>query len=60
MNLGTEVTQIALTLAGVALVALLVSNSKGAVDIIKATGQTYGGLLSIVTLQSGYGNSFSN
>lgn len=57
---GTEVTQIALTLAGIALVALLVSNSKGVVDIVKATGQTYGGLLQIVTLQNGYGNAFSN
>jgi len=57
---GREVTQVALTLAGIALVALLVSNSKGAVEIIKATGQTYGGLLQIVTLQSNYSNAFSN
>lgn len=59
-SFGAEVTQIALTLAGIALVALLVSNSTGAVNIIKATGQTYGGLLSIVTLQSNVGNAFSN
>lgn len=58
-GIGHDVTQIALTLAGIALVALLVSNSKGAVDIIKATGQTYGGLLSIVTLQNQYGNAFN-
>lgn len=60
VGLGTEVTQIALTLAGIALVALLVSHSEGAVNIIKATGQTYGGLLGIVTLQSNVGNAFSN
>lgn len=57
---GREVTQVALTLAGIALVALLVSQADGATKIIKATGQTYGGLLSIVTLQSGFGNAFSN
>lgn len=57
---GREVTQVALTLAGIALVALLVSNSEGAVNIVKGVGQTYGGLLSIVTLQSNYGNPFSN
>ena len=57
---GREVTQIALTLAGIALVALLVSHSEGAVRIVKGVGQTYGGLLQIVTLQSSYQNPFSN
>lgn len=59
-HFGAEITQVALTLAGIAMVALLVSNSQGAVNIIKATGQTYGGLLGIVTLQSNVGNAFSN
>lgn len=58
--MGAEITQVALMLGGIALVALLVSNSKGVTDIIKTTGQTYGGLLSIVTLQNGYGNAFGN
>jgi hypothetical protein len=58
-DFGREVTQVALTLAGIALVALLVSHSTGAVNIIKGAGQTYGGLLSIVTLQSGFNNAFS-
>lgn len=57
---GREVTQVALTLAGIALVALLVSHSEGAVNIIKGAGQTYGGLLSIVTLQSNFGNPFTS
>lgn len=57
---GREVTQVALTLAGIALVALLVSHSEGAVNIVKGVGQTYGGLLSIVTLQNGYSNAFSS
>lgn len=57
---GTEVTQVALTLAGIALVALLVSNSGGAVNIIKAAGGTYNDLLKTVTLQSGFGNFASN
>ena len=37
-GIGGSVTEIAMALAGIALVALLVSQSKGAVDIIKATG----------------------
>jgi hypothetical protein len=56
---ATDVTQIALTLAGIALVALLVSHAQGTTDIIKSAASSYGGLLSIVTLQSQYGNSFA-
>lgn len=59
-DFGREVTQVALTLAGIALVALLVSHSEGAVNIIQGAGKTYGGLLAIVTLQNGYGNPYSN
>jgi hypothetical protein len=59
-HLGAEVTQVALTLAGIALVALLVSHSKGVTDIIESAGKTYGGLLSVVTLQSPYGNAFAS
>lgn len=58
--MGNELTSIAMTLAGIAMVALILSRSSDAVNIIKATGNTYGNLLGIVTLQSGYGNSFSN
>lgn len=58
-HFGAEITQVAMMLGGIALVALLVSHSKGAVDIIKATGQTYGGLLGVVTLQNNVGNAFS-
>lgn len=57
---GRDITQIALTLTGVALVALLVSNSKGVSEIVQSTGKTFGGLLGIVTLQSNYQNLFSN
>jgi hypothetical protein len=56
---GKDVMTIALALAGISLWALVLSKSDAAVNIIKATGQTYGGLLGIVTLQSQYGNSFS-
>lgn len=59
-DFGREVTQIALTLAGIALVALLVSNSSGAVSIIRAAGGTYNDLLKTVTLQSSFGNFASN
>ena len=56
---GRDVTQIALTLAGIAMVALLVSHADGAVKIINSVGSTYGGLLNVVTLQSQYGNAFT-
>ena len=56
---GREVTQIALTLAGIGLVALLVSHASETVNIVKGVGHTYGGLLQIVTLQSGYSNAFA-
>lgn len=56
---GRDVTQIALTLAGIALVALLVSNASGAATIIKAAAGSYNGLLQTVTLQNNYGNAFS-
>ena len=59
-NFGGEVTQIALTLAGIALVALLVSNSSGTVAIINSATTGYGNLLKTVTLQTGYGNFASN
>lgn len=57
---GRDVTEIASALIGVALVALLVSNSKGASEIITSATSGFGGLLRTVTLQSGYGNAFSN
>lgn len=48
----TDATQIALTLAGIALVALLVSKSSATVSLVNSIAQGYGGLLNIVTLQS--------
>lgn len=56
---GKDVMTIGLMLGGIALWALVLSQSQAAVNIIKATGQTYGGLLGIVTLQSGYQNAFN-
>lgn len=58
--MGKDITQVALTLAGIAMVALLVSNANGVVKIIDSGASNYGNLLKIVTLQSGYGNAFSN
>ena len=59
-SIGTELTQIALTLAGIALVALLVSNSAGTVAIIRAGTSGYSDLLKTVTLQNGFGNFAQN
>lgn len=56
---GKDVMTIGLALGGIALWALVLSQSSAAVNIIKATGQTYGGLLGIVTLQSQYSNAFN-
>lgn len=58
-DFGKDVMTIGLMLGGIALWALVLNKSDAAVNIIKATGQTYGGLLSIVTLQSGYQNAFT-
>lgn len=58
--MGRDLTEIAGLFIGVALVALLVGNSRGTVDIIKAGTQGFGGLLSIVTLQNGYSNPLAN
>lgn len=55
---GKDVMTIALALGGIALWALVLSKSSDAVNIIKAAGSTYGGLLGIVTLQSNVGNAF--
>lgn len=59
-GIGRNLTEIAGMLIGVALVALLVSQSQGTTAIIKATGQTFAGLLGVVTLQNNYGNPFNN
>jgi hypothetical protein len=48
---GKQSFEIAAALISVATIALLVSNSKGAVDIITATGNTFTSLLKTVTLQ---------
>jgi len=56
---GKDVMTIALALAGIGLWGLVLSHSQDAVNIIKGAGQTYGGLLSIVTLQNNYGNAFN-
>jgi hypothetical protein len=56
---GKDVMGIAFMLGGIALWALVLSRSGDAVNIIKGAGQTYGGLLQIVTLQSGFQNAFN-
>jgi len=55
-----DITRIALTLAGIATIALLVSNAQGVTQIIDSGARAYGGLLGVVTLQSNYSNLFSN
>jgi hypothetical protein len=56
---GKETFEIAFALIGVATIALLVSNAKGATQIIESAGNTFNGLLRTVTLQSGAGNGFN-
>ena len=57
---GNNLTQIALTLEGVALVAVVISNERGNATVIKAASDGYAGLLNVVTLQGKTGNVFSN
>ncbi len=49
--MGGQLTEIAVLLIGVALVALLVSQARGAAMLIGAGTQGFGNLLRIVTLQ---------
>lgn len=53
MKMGEQLTEIAVLLIGVALVALLVSRPGGTATIIGAGTQGFGNLLRIVTLQGG-------
>lgn len=52
-----DLTEIASLLIGVALVALLVSQSQGTARVIESATTGFGNLLGIVTLQ---GSSFNN
>lgn len=56
---GKEGYEIAAGLLGIAMVALLVSNAKGAAKIIQTTGDTFGGLIRTVTLQDNNRNPFN-
>lgn len=53
--MGAQLTEIAVLLIGVALVALLVSQYRGTTAIIGAGTQGFGNLLRIVTLQGNGG-----
>lgn len=51
MDIGKDITQIAMTMAGIAMVALLLRKAPEAVSLIRAAGDAYNGLLRTVTLQ---------
>lgn len=53
---GKSSFEVALALISVATIAVLVSNSKGAAQIISATTEGFNGLLRTVTLQDQFGN----
>lgn len=57
-GIGKDLTQIAFAFISVATIALLVGHSSDTVNIIKAGGSTFNGLLSTVMLQSNYNNAF--
>jgi hypothetical protein len=54
---GKSTFEVAMALVGVATIALLVSNAKGAATIIKTSGDTFNGLLRTVTLQNNFGGN---
>lgn len=58
-DIGKDLTHIAFLLIGVSVVTLLVSHADDSVKLIKGSASAFGGLLGIVTLQSGYQNLFS-
>ena len=55
MEMGKDLTQIAVLLVGVALVALLVGHAGGTVSLIQAGTSGFNQLLQTVTLQSPFG-----
>jgi hypothetical protein len=55
--MGDSLKEIAVLLIGVAMVALLVSQSRGTAQVIQAGTSGFGNLLKIVTLQGGAGVS---
>lgn len=60
MDIGARnLTEIAAMLISVSILTLLVSQYQGTTEIIKTTGKTFAGLLSVVTLQNNYGNAFN-
>jgi hypothetical protein len=56
---GKDVMTIALMFGGIAIWALVIGHATQVTSIIKTTGDTFSGLLGIVTLQSGYQNAFT-
>lgn len=58
--MGRDLTEIAGLFIGVAVITLLVGNSRGTVDIINAGVSGFNGLLRTVTLQNGYSNPLSS
>ena len=57
MNVGSGIMEIAMALIGVALLALLIGNSKKTVEVISQAGNTFDSLLRTVTLQNAGGFS---
>ena len=55
-GLGRNITEIAGMFLGIAFVALLINRASDSAMLIETTGKTFGNLLGIVTLQSGYQN----
>ena len=55
-GIGSGILEIAMALIGVALLALLVGNSKQTTAVISQAGNTFNDLLRTVTLQNGMGS----
>lgn len=58
-DVGKDVTHLLFMIGGIATLALLVSHADDSVKLVKGGAAAFGGLLGIVTLQSGYQNLFS-
>lgn len=54
-GLGSGLLEIAMALIGIALIALLVGNSKKTVEVVSQASNSFGDLLRVVTLQGGNG-----
>jgi hypothetical protein len=57
-GLGRDLVEVATLLISLTLISMLVNNAQGTSQVVKTTGDTFGGLLKVASFQGG-SNQFS-